>query len=113
MTLKVVDWSTPFSGPRSGVAGMTRGADDGQRKKAASFETAFALFSGSLRTGSVGGLGLRATDRDRGSGGGGGAALDRLQEVGRLHEGDRVHGFAVEAHLVMEVAAGRTAGRAH
>ena len=33
--------------------------------------------------------------------------------LARLHEGDRVDGAAVDADLVMEVAAGRAAGRAH
>src|SRR4051812_8509098 len=65
-----------------------------------------------LRKESVGDF-RRAADGDGCAGRGRGAALDRLQEVGRLHEGDRVHGLAVEPDLVMEVAAGRAAGRAH
>src|SRR5687768_6018402 len=35
------------------------------------------------------------------------------QIIGRLHEGDRVDGAAVDPDLIMQMAAGRTAGGAH
>src|SRR5690348_10386957 len=41
------------------------------------------------------------------------ALLHGEHVIGRLHERDRVHGATVDPHLIVEVVAGRTAGRAH
>ena len=40
-------------------------------------------------------------------------SLHGEQIVGRLHEGDRVDRAAVDPDFIVQVAAGRTAGRAH
>ena len=39
--------------------------------------------------------------------------LHREQIIGRLHERDRIDRFAFDPHFIVEVAAGRTAGRTH
>ena len=41
------------------------------------------------------------------------AALHREDVIGRLHERDRVDRAAVDADFIVEVVAGRAAGRAH
>src|SRR6476620_3379357 len=41
------------------------------------------------------------------------AALHCEDVIGRLHEGDRVHGAAVDPHFIMKVVARGAAGGAH
>src|SRR3954452_8547052 len=55
----------------------------------------------------------RSADCDLIHRGGAGAALHGKDVVGRLHEGDRIDGAAVDANFVVKVRAGRAAGRAH